>query len=256
MSIINIYINDEDKVTVKDDTQIIKMKGDRGQALRYEDLTEEQKAELKGPKGDKGEDGERGERGEKGEKGESFTYADFTPEQLEKLKGPKGDGIDINVTPIKEKLVAGGIYVSGDDLNSVLLAMANRIATPDYTYNVSGIKINVFSKVALADATNYDGLSNFSDLDVSAVANKIVMRSDKSVVINLGDQWTQHVKEIYVETPQNINFKGTNASMTLAVATPTQALKTISFDKNLIEWSDAENSYINTGDANSSSDVL
>ena len=57
MSEINIYINDEDKVTVKDDAQIIKMKGDRGQALRYEDLTEAQKAELKGPKGDKGEDG-------------------------------------------------------------------------------------------------------------------------------------------------------------------------------------------------------
>ena len=57
MSEINIYINDEDKVTVKDDTQFIKMKGDRGQALRYEDLTEAQKAELKGPKGDKGEDG-------------------------------------------------------------------------------------------------------------------------------------------------------------------------------------------------------
>lgn len=57
MSEINIYINDEDKVSVKDDTQIIKMKGDRGQALRYEDLTEAQKAELKGPKGDKGEDG-------------------------------------------------------------------------------------------------------------------------------------------------------------------------------------------------------
>lgn len=57
MSEINIYINDEDKVTVKDDTPIIKMKGDRGQALRYEDLTEAQKAELKGPKGDKGDDG-------------------------------------------------------------------------------------------------------------------------------------------------------------------------------------------------------
>lgn len=54
MSEINIYINDEDKVTVKDDTQIIKMKGDKGAALRYEDLTEAQKAELKGPKGDDG----------------------------------------------------------------------------------------------------------------------------------------------------------------------------------------------------------
>ena len=57
MSKINIYINDEDKVKVKDDTQIIKMKGDKGAALRFEDLTPEQKAELKGPKGDRGNDG-------------------------------------------------------------------------------------------------------------------------------------------------------------------------------------------------------
>lgn len=57
MSEINIYINDEDKVSVKDDTQIIKMKGDKGAALRFEDLTPEQKAELKGPKGDRGNDG-------------------------------------------------------------------------------------------------------------------------------------------------------------------------------------------------------
>lgn len=54
MSEINIYINDEDKVRVKDDTQIIKMKGDKGDPMRYEDLTSEQKAELKGPKGDDG----------------------------------------------------------------------------------------------------------------------------------------------------------------------------------------------------------
>lgn len=57
MSEINIYINNEDKVSVKDDTQIIKMKGDKGAALRFEDLTPEQKAELKGPKGDRGNDG-------------------------------------------------------------------------------------------------------------------------------------------------------------------------------------------------------
>ena len=32
-------------------------KGEKGDALKFEDLTDEQKAELKGPKGDKGEDG-------------------------------------------------------------------------------------------------------------------------------------------------------------------------------------------------------
>lgn len=48
----------------------------------FDNLTAEQKAELKGDKGDKGD---------KGEKGDAFTYADFTADQLAALKGPKGD---------------------------------------------------------------------------------------------------------------------------------------------------------------------
>lgn len=124
---INIYMTEDDKVNVKDATQIVKLqgpKGDKGDtgdrgpegpvgpkgdAFTYADFTEEQLAGLKGPKGDKGETGMQGERGEQGvpgpqgetgpkgdtgltgPKGDPFTYADFTQEQLNNLKGPKGD---------------------------------------------------------------------------------------------------------------------------------------------------------------------
>lgn len=96
---INIYMN-ADKVDVKDATQIIKLQGPKGEPgpkgedgvqgpkgepLRFEDLTEAQKLELKGEKGDKGE------QGIPGPKGEPFKYSDFTQEQLNALKGPKGD---------------------------------------------------------------------------------------------------------------------------------------------------------------------
>lgn len=97
---INIYMGAEDKVNVKDATQIIKLQGPqgepgpkgedgvqgpKGEPLRFDDLTEAQKLELKGEKGDKGE------QGIPGPKGEPFKYSDFTSEQLELLKGPKGD---------------------------------------------------------------------------------------------------------------------------------------------------------------------
>lgn len=103
MSNINIYMNAEDKVRVKDDTQIIKLqgpKGDKGdigeqgpkgEPFKYTDFTEEQLAALKGERGEKGETGDRGPEGPIGPKGDAFTYADFTEEQLASLKGPKGD---------------------------------------------------------------------------------------------------------------------------------------------------------------------
>ena len=54
--------------------------GQKGDALTFDDLTDEQVAAL---------------RGEKGDTGDAFEYSDFTPEQLEALRGPAGaDGAD------------------------------------------------------------------------------------------------------------------------------------------------------------------
>ena len=143
---INIYMGAEDKVNVKDATQIIKLQGPKGEpgskgedgvqgpkgeALRFDDLTEAQKLELKGEKGDKGE------QGIPGPKGEPFKYSDFTPEQLNALKGPKGDtgengaqgiqgpqGDNVNaevVTKIKDILLDNNAMVHSDSLEGIIL---------------------------------------------------------------------------------------------------------------------------------------
>ena len=134
---INIYMGTEDKVDVKDATQIIKLQGPKGEPgpkgedgvqgpkgepLRFEELTEEQKLELKG---------------EKGDKGEPFKFSDFTPEQLELLKGPKGDtgengaqgiqgpqGDNVNaevVAKIKNILLDNNVMVHSDSLEGIML---------------------------------------------------------------------------------------------------------------------------------------
>lgn len=143
---INIYMSAEDKVSVKDNTQIIKLQGPKGdpgpkgedgvqgpkgEPLHFEDLTEAQKLELKGEKGDKGE------QGIPGPKGEPFKYSDFTSEQLELLKGPKGDtgengepgpkgeqGDNVNletVKKLKNLLLDNNVFVKSDSLEGILL---------------------------------------------------------------------------------------------------------------------------------------
>lgn len=54
MNDINVYVDAEDNISIKDDKQIIKLQ------VRFEDLTESQKQQLKGEKGDPGDRGEPG----------------------------------------------------------------------------------------------------------------------------------------------------------------------------------------------------
>lgn len=54
MNDINVYVDAEDNINIKDDKQIIKLQ------VRFEDLTESQKQQLKGEKGDPGDRGNPG----------------------------------------------------------------------------------------------------------------------------------------------------------------------------------------------------
>lgn len=96
MSDENIHIksNDDDKIIVKDNTQIIKLQGPKGEP------GEQGPPGPPGPKGEPGKNGIDGLNGEQGlqgiqgppgPKGEPFKYSDFTQDQLNALKGPKGD---------------------------------------------------------------------------------------------------------------------------------------------------------------------
>lgn len=120
MSDENIHIksNDDDKIIVKDNTQIIKLQGPKGEPGEQgppgppgppgepgrngiDGLNGEQGLQgiqgppgiqgLPGPPGAPGRDGVNGLKGEPGKDGKSFTYDMFTQEQLENLKGPRGE---------------------------------------------------------------------------------------------------------------------------------------------------------------------
>lgn len=96
MSDENIHIksNDDDKIIVKDNTQIIKLQGPKGEP------GQQGPPGPPGPPGEpgrngidglNGEQGLQGIQGPPGKDGKPFTYDMFTQEQLENLKGPRGE---------------------------------------------------------------------------------------------------------------------------------------------------------------------
>lgn len=149
---------DNETIKVKDNTQIVKLQGPKGDPGPQgppgppgepgrNGVDGEQgiqgppgppgKDGLKGEPGtpgQRGADGERGPQGPPGPKGEPFKYSDFTQEQLNALKGPKGDkgeqgppgtgaNVDLSAYPTKQE--AENLYLKKVDIRNYLTMLGD-----------------------------------------------------------------------------------------------------------------------------------
>ena len=165
MSDENIHIksNDDDKIIVKDNTQIIKLQGLKGET------GEQGPPGPPGPKGEPGKNGIDGLNGEQGlqgiqgiqgppgppgapgKDGKSFTYDMFTSEQLEDLKGPRGEqgppgaGANVDLSPYATKQDADNLYLKKVDIRNYLAMLGD----PKYA-----LKTELNDYLSKTDATN------------------------------------------------------------------------------------------------------
>lgn len=129
---------DKETINVKDNTQIIKLQGPKG------DPGEQGPPGPPGPPGEPGRNGIDGLNGEQGlqgiqgppgppgapgKDGKSFTYDMFTSEQLENLKGPRGEqgppgppgtGANVDLSPYATKQEADNLYLKKVDISNYL----------------------------------------------------------------------------------------------------------------------------------------
>ena len=139
MSDENIHIksNDDDKIIVKDNTQIIKLQGPKGEP------GEQGPPGPPGPPGEPGRNGNDGEQGLQGiqgiqgppgKDGKPFTYDMFTQEQLESLKGPRGEqgppgppgtGANVDLSPYATKQDADNLYLKKVDIRNYLAMLGD-----------------------------------------------------------------------------------------------------------------------------------
>lgn len=90
---------------------------------------------------------------------------------------------------------------------------------------------------------------NFKDNPKNWKVTQKVIYANKPSTLNLGDNWNAY-GPYFVETPENITFKGFNNNMRLTIATATQVATTMVFKQNTFEWDATNHSYSNTGGYN------
>ncbi len=117
---------------------------------------------------------------------------------------------------------------------------------PDEEYTENGIVYRRYGDVLKMNITNNTVNGNFNVNPKRWNISTTTMYANRPTTLNLGDNWNSYGPYL-VETPENVTFKGDNNNMRLTIATSTQVSKTLAFNMNTIEWSAANNSYINTG---------
>ena len=122
-------------------------------------------------------------------------------------------------------------------------------AVADEEYTENGIVYKRYGDILKMNISNNTVRGNFKDNPKNWNITKKVIYANRPATLNLGDNYNSY-GPYFVETPENVTFKGDNNNMRLTIATSTQASKTLAFDMNTIEWGAANHSYINTGARN------
>ena len=120
---------------------------------------------------------------------------------------------------------------------------------PDEEYTENGIVYKRYGDVLKMNITNNTVNGNFNVNPKRWNISTMSMYANRPTTLNLGDNWNAY-GPYFVETPENITFKGFNNNMRLTIATSTQGSQTMAFDKNTLEWNATNHSYINTGVTN------
>ena len=120
---------------------------------------------------------------------------------------------------------------------------------PDEEYTENGIVYKLYGDVLKMNITNNTVNGNFNVNPKRWKISTMAMYANRPTTLNLGDNWNSY-GPYYIETPENITFKGFNNNMRLTIATSTQGTTTMAFDKDTLEWNATNHSYINTGDYN------
>ena len=157
---------------------------------------------------------------------------------------------DVTIPPLGEDDIKLTYHnFTGAKVAEYKIAGVQTDAVADEEYTENGIVYKRYGDVLKMNITNNTVNGNFNVNPKRWNISTMTMYANRPSTLNLGDNWNSY-GPYYIETPENITFKGFNNNMRLTVATSTQGTTTMAFDKTTLEWNATNHSYINTGDYN------
>ena len=135
---------------------------------------------------------------------------------------------------------------TGAKVGDYTIAGVQTGAVADEECEENGIVYKRYGDVLKMNITNNTVDGNFNVNPKRWNISTMSMYANRPTTLNLGDNWNAY-GPYFVETPENVTFKGVNNNMRLTVATATQGTKTLVFNQDTIEWDATNHSYINTG---------
>ena len=139
---------------------------------------------------------------------------------------------------------------TGAKVGDYTIAGVQTGAAADEEYEENGIVYKRYGDVLKMNITNNTVNGNFNVNPKRWNISTMTMYANRPTTLNLGDNWNAY-GPYYIETPENITFKGFNNNMRLTIVTSTQGAKMMVFNQNTFEWDATNHSYINTGGYNS-----
>ena len=158
-------------------------------------------------------------------------------------------GCNVTIPPLGEDDIKLTYHnFTGAKVGDYTIAGVQTGAVADEEYEENGIVYKRYGDVLKMNITNNTVNGNFNvnpkRWNISTMS--MSMYANSPTTLNLGDNWNSY-GPYYIETPENITFKGFNNNMRLTIVTSTQGTKTLVFNQDTFEWDATNHSYINTG---------
>ena len=155
----------------------------------------------------------------------------------------------VNIPPLGEDYIKITYhnFTGAKVADYTIKGVSNEHADAEYTEN--GIVYKLYGDVLKMNITNNTVNGNFNVNPKRWKISTMTMYANKPTVLNLGDNWNSY-GPYYIETPENITFKGFNNNMRLTIVTSAQGAITTVFNMDTIEWNATNHSYIHTGNQN------